>query len=109
MDPQAFDLLIRVLEWECDPMSDICDGCGREITTRTPTGLWQCEECDGIAQLRAQLEAAQEIARRAYRCAQHLAIMHRREGRAMEGATGELETIRREAGDWLTKGKADDE
>lgn len=59
--------------------------------------------------LEKQRNEARQTARRSYRCAQHLAIMHRRENRVMEGAEGELEAIRREAGEWLTRAEAIDE
>ena len=36
--------------------SDICDVCGAE-RTRTPTGGWQCEPCDGITALRERIAA----------------------------------------------------
>jgi hypothetical protein len=37
--------------------TDLCDVCGGE-TTRTPTGCWVCEPCDGITALRHSLVTA---------------------------------------------------
>ena len=65
--------------------------------------LWHAEDENRQAaeaerdRLREELATTVEVARRAYRCAQHLAIMHRRENRIMEGAEGELAAITRVA------------
>jgi hypothetical protein len=51
--------------------------------------------------LTQELKRAQEIARGFCRCAQHLAIMHRRENRAMVGAEEQIARLRLLAGPWI--------
>lgn len=58
---------------------------------------------DDIHNAETERDDARQIARQLHRVAQHLAIMHRRENRVMEGAEGEIARLVKLAGSWLTE------